>query len=333
MMPLRIRAGFLALAALAALSLASGPLRAEGVPVTIALSSSTLAYGGLRIAEQAGLFRRHGIDPRIIVMDSGNAAIAAVLSRSAEFSASGPGEVLAARVRGREVVILANIYRGLSGSLVLAKTVAEKLGVAADAPLEQRLRALDGLAIAAPSATSAYLTPIKSVAEAAGAKIKFVYMTQPAMVAALQAGAVQGVIAGAPFSLTPVSNGSGVLWISGPAGELPEAARPASSACLQTSAEYAQSHPDVVRNLQAVFTDLARLITEQPEQARQLLAKAYPQLDPASAAAAFTESAANWSRPVMTEADIEQEIMIQASTGALPGVKAIVPASVLVGGR
>ena len=46
--------------------------------ITLAVSSNTLAYGGLRIAEGAGLFSRNGLEPRIIVMESGNAAISAV---------------------------------------------------------------------------------------------------------------------------------------------------------------------------------------------------------------------------------------------------------------
>lgn len=315
--------------ALIAAMFVAGPLHAAGTPVTIALSSNTLAYGGLRIAEAAGLFQKHGLEPRIIVMDSGNAALSAVLGRSAEFSASGPGEVLAARVRGRSFVILANIYRGLSGSLVLARSVADTLAVPPDASVERRLRALDGLTIAAPSATSAYLHPIRSAAEGVGAKIKFVYMTQPAMVAALQAGAVQGIVAGAPFSLAPIANGSGTAWISGPRGELPAAAMPASSACLQTSLEYADAHPETIGSLRAVFDDVAQLIKDNPAEARALLARAYPQLDPAAARAAFDESAANWSRPVMTPDDIRQEIAIQASTGVLPGVTAIPPESVL----
>lgn len=316
----------------AAGALAALPSRqasAEAARVTLAVSSSTLAYGGLRIAEAAKLFERHGLEPKIIVMDSGNAAITAVLSGSAEFSSSGPGEVLAARARGQKVVIVSNLYRGLSGSVVLAKAVAAKLGDPGAMPVEQRLQALNGLAIATPSATSAYTHPIKSAAEAAKANVKFVYMTQPAMVAALQAGAVQGIIAGAPFSIAAVANGSGTLWLSGPRRDLPKAFEPASSACLQTSEAYARAHPDIIGQMRAVFADLARFISERPDEARALLGQAYPQLDPASIPAIFSQDAPNWAEPVMTEDQIRQEIDIQRSTGTVPGVEAIAPASVL----
>jgi ABC-type nitrate/sulfonate/bicarbonate transport system substrate-binding protein len=299
-------------------------------PVTLAISSNTLAYGGLRIAEGAGLFLKNGLAPRIVVMDSGNAAISAVLGRSAEFSASGPGEVLAAKVRGRDLVIILNIYRGLTGSLVLSKASAAKTGVAPDAPIEQRLRQLNGLSIAQPSATSAYLHPYKAASEAVGAKIKFVYMTQPAMVAALQAGAVDGIVAGAPFSLASITNGSGVLWISGPKDELPEPVRPTSSTCLQTTVEYAKSNPGVIAAMRGVAADLAAFIRDKPDEALAILARAFPSLDVPSAKAAFAENARNWSAPKMTPDDIKREIEIQVSSGSLPGVAAIDPASVLL---
>jgi ABC-type nitrate/sulfonate/bicarbonate transport system substrate-binding protein len=298
--------------------------------VTLAISSNTLAYGGLRIAQGAGLFPRNQLEPRIIVMDSGNAAISAVLGGSAEFSASGPGEVLAAKVRGRHLVIVQNFYRGLPGSLVLSKAAAAKSGVAPDAPIEQRLRVLDGLSIAEPSPTSAYLHPYKAASEAVGAKIKFVYMTQPAMVAALQAGVVDGIVAGAPFSLAPIANGSGVQWISGPKDELPEPVRPTSSACLQTTTEYAKANPQIIAAMRQVSADLVDFIRDKPDEALVILAKAYPSLDAPSVKAAFVENARNWSTPKMTADDIRREIEIQVSSGALPGVANVDPASVLL---
>ena len=310
------------------------PLRrlaaAELIPITLAISSSSLAYGGLRIAERSGLFQKNGLAPKIVVMDSGNAAITAVLAGSAAFSAAGPGEVLAARVHDQKIVILVNLYRGLSGSLVLSKAVAAKLGDAAAGDITARVRALDGLTIAEPSATSAYLHPYRSAAEAQKATIRFVYMTQPAMEAALQTGAIQGMVASAPFSQAAIANGSGQLWISGPRADLPASVLPASSACLQTSEAYAQANPDIIRRLFAVFTDLRTEVAQQPDTARAALARGYPQLDAATIAEVFQAEAGNWTRPVMSVDDMRQEIAIQVSSGALRGVDRIDPASLLL---
>ena len=246
---------------------------------------------------KAGIFAKHGLQPKIVVMDSGNAAMTALIAGSAQFSASGPGEVLAARSRGQNVVIVGNFYRGLSASVVLSKAVADKLNVAANAPIKERLRALDGLTIAAPSATSAYLHPVKAAAEEVGAKVKFVYMAQPAMVAALQSGAIQGMIAASPYAGVPVAKGSGVAWISGPKGEFPASVQPSSSACLQTSEQFATANPQVIAKMRAVLSDLAQYIKDKPDEAKRNLAAAYPQVDSAAIDQAFAQDAGNWARP------------------------------------
>jgi ABC-type nitrate/sulfonate/bicarbonate transport system substrate-binding protein len=298
--------------------------------VTLAISSNSLAYGGLRIAQGAGLFEKNGITPAITVMDNGNATLAAVISGSVEFCSDSPGGVLAARVRGQKIAIVANIYRGLSGSLVLAKAVADKLGSPAEASIEAKLNALNGLIVATPSPTSSYTYPYKIAAQAVGAKPRFTYMSQPAMLAALKAGAVQGIVAGAPFSTDAVANGSGVTWISGPKGELPSSAQPTSSACVETGAAYAAAHPDVIAQLRTGFAALATFIKGQPDDAERLLARAYPELSADTIAAVFHENGPNWARPTMTVADIRQEIALQEKSGILPGVSVVDPASVLL---
>jgi ABC-type nitrate/sulfonate/bicarbonate transport system substrate-binding protein len=303
--------------------------RAAGTPVRLAVSSNSLAYGGVRIAEKAGLFERNGLSPTITVMDSGSAALTAVLSGSLEFCSASLGEVLAARVHGQKILVVANVYRGLSGSLVLAKAVVDKLGVGASAPIEARLKAVGGLAVATPSATSSYTFPFRIAGQAAGAQPRFVYMAQPAMVAALKTGAVQGIIAGAPFSTQAVASGAGVMWINGPKGELPADALPTSSAAIETSEAYAAAHPEVVTRLRASFDALSRFIKERPGEAERALASAYPQLGADTIAAVFREDGPNWAQPVMSVDDIRHEIALQQKAGVIRGVEGVDPASVL----
>ncbi len=328
MIPRRTLLGTAGAALLAPRAWATTPVTAT--PVTLAISSSTLAYGGLRIAENAGLFSRNGLDARIVVMDSGNAALSAVLGGSAQFAASGPGEVLAARLRGRDMLVVANVYHGLSGSMLLTKAAAAKTGVAPDAPVAQRLRAVSGLSIAEPSPTSAYLHPYKAAAEEVGATMRVVYMAQPAMVAALKAGAVDGAVLGSPFAQSAIRNGSSVPWISGPRDELPASVRTASSACLQATAEYNTANKPVIAALRQVLADLAAFLRDKPAEATELLGRAYKTMDPDSLNDAFAENWRNWAQPALTVAEMRQEIAIQEASGTMPGVGKMDPASVLL---
>jgi ABC-type nitrate/sulfonate/bicarbonate transport system substrate-binding protein len=299
--------------------------------VTIAVSSTSFVLGGVRIGEQAGLFATNGLHARIVVMESGNAAMSALIGGSAQFTVAGPGEVLAARARGQDVVIVANLYKGLAGSVVLSRDAVASLNVAPNAPVMERLRALNGLSIAVPSATSALLAPVRDAAEAAGAHIRFSYMSQPAMVAALESKAVQGIDASFPFAGTPIIRGTGVLWIDGPGAELAQFS-PASSSCIQTTGAYATANADTVRRLQKSIVAIADYVGERPAEAKQALAKGYPQLGPTEIDLAFSEQQKNWTKPFLSVDDIRHEIGLLKASANLPGLDAIDPASVLVPG-
>ncbi len=323
------RSVLLAAAGAAALPTAARA-QAKLTPIVMAVSSNSLAFGGMHIALQAGLFEKNGLSPKVIVSESGAAAMAAVLSGSVDFAAGATGEVLAARLHGQKIVMVTNFYRGLSGSLVLSKTIADRLGAASTLPLAAKLKALDGLVIATPSATSSYTRPYKNSAQSVGATPRLVYMTQPAMLAALQSGAIQGFIAGAPFTISAVKNGTGVVWISGPRGELPAEELPATSACFDTSEDYVAAHPEIIRAFQAVFADLIMLIRDHPQDALRHLSEAYPQLDSDSAAEIFRDESPNWSRPVLSEADAQHEIALQVASGLLKGAETVAPKDLLV---
>jgi ABC-type nitrate/sulfonate/bicarbonate transport system substrate-binding protein len=298
-------------------------------PVTLTVSSATLAYGGMRIALGAGLYAKNGIDLRVIVMDSGNAALAAVLGGSAAFASAGPAEVLAARMHGRDIVVVLNFYRGLLASLMLTKSAAAKTGVAPNAPLAKRLHALDGLTIALPSPTTSVLQPYKAAAEGVGAKMKYAYMTQPATVAALQTGAVDGGILVPPFSLTAQANGSGIIWINGPRNELPADVSPTSSVCAQTTSDYAKANPTVIAAMRQTSKDLGVFLREHPEEALTHLMHAYPSVNEASAKALLAENTPNWSNATLTADDIRREIAILVRANGLPGVEKVDPTSVI----
>ena len=288
--------------------------------VAIAVSSTSFVVGGVRIGEKAGIFARNGLAPRIVVMDSGSAALTALLGGSTQFSISGPPEVLAARARKQDVVIVANLYAGLAGSVVLSKPVVAKLGVSPTAPLAERLRALDGLVIAEPSATSSLLGPIRAAAESVGAKIRFTYMAQGTMPAALENNAIQGMVASFPFAGTPILRGTGVLWVDGPGGELAAEVLPASSSVIQTTAATAKANPELIRRLQQTVIDIAAYIQADQAGARRALGAAYSQLSAAEIDLAYSAQWRNWTKPFLTEADLRQEVKLLKASVNLPGL-------------
>lgn len=311
--------------------LMAGGAQAQMRDLAIPISSTSFGTAAIRVAKELGLFEKQGINARFVTMDSSSAAMTALISGSSEVVLSGPGEMIAARARNQPIVAVVDCYRGFAAALVLRKDIAEKFASAAAGPPAAKLKALDGLTIASPSATSAYTVAFRGAADAQGAKIKFTYMAQPTMAAALAAKAIDGYIAGAPFWGEPVTRGTGALWLSGPRGDLPPQNMPYSSVSLQVMKAFADANLPLMKSLQAVLADLGATIDKNPGAVKAAVRKLYPELDEAAVDLYLTTEMQAWKTRPFTATDFRQEIDFVKSTGAdLPNVDSIDPASLFV---
>lgn len=319
-----------ALVVLATLVAAAGASAQQARELTMGLASTSFATVVPRIAQEMGLYAKYGLEPKFTVMDNASGATTALISKSVESANSGPGEVVVAQARGQKVVVVANTYAGMSGTLVLAKYVADKLGVAANAPVSSRLKALDGLIIASPSATGVYTISLKNAAAAAGASVRFTYMALSAMPAALDSGAVQGFIAGAPFWAVPIVKGNGVMWISGPKGDLPAEFVPVSSSNLQMMRAFAEANPAVAKSLASIVGDVAKAVDERPADVKAAVAKLYPNVDAATLDLLFAAESVAWKVKPVTPKDMAHEIAYVKKVGVpLPQIDSVNPASMI----
>lgn len=298
--------------------------------VVIGLSSNSLGAAAFRIAKELGLFEKHGLAAKLIIMDSGNSVAAALISGSVQMVTAGMGELIAARARNLPIVAVTNTYGGLSGTLVLAKSVADKLGVSPNAPWQERMKALDGLSIASTTATSSNTVAYQAAATVAGAKFRSVYIAQDAMPAALESGAVQGFISAAPFWAFSVTRGAAVLWMSGPKGELPEDLRSSTSNMVLVTHSFAEAHPDVVKDVDAVYRDFVKALDERPAEVKAIIAKLYPTLDQPTIEMLFVMESYAWKSKPLVPADVSKEIgFTKKSSSQLPGLDQIDPAAAL----
>ena len=300
--------------------------------IVVAVSSTSLGASGPRIANEMGLFREQGLAPRFAVMESGNAGIAALLSGSVPFALSGPGEIVAVRARGQKLVYVANCYAGLAGTLILSKAAVDKLGVPLSAPPAERLKALGGLVIASPSATSVYTLGFKIAAARSGSgQIRFTYMAQPAMAAALESGAIQGYIAGAPFWAPPVMRGVAVPWASAPKHEVPDEALPSSSTCLVCTQDFAESNRDLIQKARAGVAAFGKAIEQRPSDVKAAVLKLFPEVDAATLDLLYPAEAASWNAPPFTLKDVERDIaFIKAGGVQVPDINKLDPSVLLI---
>lgn len=315
-----------------AMFLAAGTASAQTLrDVSFGLASSSMTGGTARIAKELGLFEKHGLNAKIIVMDSGNAATTALVSKSVNFAVSGAGDLITPNAKGRNIVAIANAYNGLGGGLVLSKAAIDKLGISATAPVKDRLKVLDGLLIGTTSPTSVLTISLKGAALGAGANIRFTYLAQPAYTAALESGAIQGFIGGAPFWAHPIVRGSGVLWLNGAKGEFPPENAPTTSSLVMTLRETAEADPELVKKVKAVFVELGTAVEERPADVRAAIARLYPDLSSSTIDLLFDNESGAWKSPPLTIEQMEHEIAyVKLSGQAPPEIDRVSPASLIM---
>jgi ABC-type nitrate/sulfonate/bicarbonate transport system substrate-binding protein len=298
--------------------------------VNFGLSSNSLGAASFRIAKELGLFEKHGLEPKFSAMDTAAAVTAALISGSVQVATAAIGELVAAQARGQPVVEVTNSYGGLSGTMVLSKAVADKLGVSPNAPIDQRLKALNGLVIASTAGTSINTTAYQAAANRVGAKYRATFMAQDAMPAALDSGAVQGFVSAAPYWSLPITKGTGVLWISGPKGELPADLTPSTSNFLMVLRPYAEAHPDLIKRIDAVYQDFIKALNERPDAVEAVIAKLFPSLDKPTVDMLFGMESYAWKAKKLTVDDMRKDIgFLKASGANVPNIDRIDPASLL----
>ena len=254
-------------------------------------------------------------------MDSANATATSLIAGSVDAAISGPGELIAAQARGVDMVVVANIYNGLNGTLVMSKAVADQLGVAPDAPVEERLKALDGRVVATTSSTSAFTVSSRAAIEATGAKPSFVFMGQPAMQAAMESGSIHAYMASAPFWTIPVLNDTGYVWVSGPKGEFPRDLTPASAVGVYAMRDHAEERSEVMGQIAAVFAELAQAFEERPDEVKAAIGRAYPNIGPETIETFYDIEQGGFMARTLTVEDMAHEIGYVKLGGAnLPGI-------------
>ncbi len=100
--------------------------------IRVGLSSVSALHGAMWVAEQKGLFRKHGIETEIIVTGQGaTAGIGALLANDIQIASAGGDSLVNAALRGGEtVMIAAGVNKGLNRIMVRSdvKTPADLKG-------------------------------------------------------------------------------------------------------------------------------------------------------------------------------------------------------------
>jgi ABC-type nitrate/sulfonate/bicarbonate transport system substrate-binding protein len=247
---------------------AAGGTKSLGT-VTLAMGSKSASMALAFIASEDGLFAKNGLTVKSVYTGTGALATAALVSGSAQFALGGGQGFFTAEASGQKFYMLAKGESGLGTQLVLTPAAIKKTGLTSSSTTAEKVKALNGLTIASASASSSWTAQANKAADTQGATIKWTYVAETAMAAAIKAGNVDGLVAAPPWTTQVLANKTADLWLNGPDGTFPGGfAVPAYGDPLAaTTQAYATAHPDAVKAFTKSLLEASDLVNSDPAKA------------------------------------------------------------------
>lgn len=266
-------------------SLQAATANAEDL-VRIATASTSVAHGPLPLAmADPSIFGANGI--RIEVTDLKGQSpncIAALLSEAVELCQVGTPTGTDAIAEGAKFKAVA-VITGPINEIFISKKVADASGVAADAPVEERIKALKGLNLVTAAPGTAHYLTLEATLKKGGLTMNDVQYRTLGDVTAMIESIRNGQIDGALWtigSLAPLlMDGSGVRWISMARGDIDEF-KTLPYVTVYARADWVDANPDLVARIHKSYADAIHQLKTDPERTSKLFKDMFfPNLDQA----------------------------------------------------
>lgn len=250
--------------------------------VTIMLAVDILPFAPMHIATARGYFKAEGVDAQIVVANGGPEAIAALVSKSAEFAASGSSDLVRSAEKGVELRAVQSMVNQFTMQMVARNEVISKLGLSRQAPVKDRLKALKGLTIGTPGPGSVAEAFTKYYVAYGGLDpdkdTKLVALGGgPVLTTALKQGQIDAYMLSAPFPEQTEVEGIGKIVVA--SGDVPGLDN-FPYELLFTRADYMEQNKDVVRAVARAISRGNNFILDHPKEANDILKQRFSKLDP-----------------------------------------------------
>jgi NitT/TauT family transport system substrate-binding protein len=142
---------FLMLIAAGALFWACGPQPAPAQgpqKIRVTVPTPSLMFYPLYYGQDKGHFPKEGMDVEVIVTNGDGPDVDAVISGSVQFAVSTPNRLFTSFEQGKPLKAAMMLAQRMAIECAMNKQVADRLGITAQTPLEERLKKLKGLTVA-----------------------------------------------------------------------------------------------------------------------------------------------------------------------------------------
>src|SRR4051794_33065909 len=280
------------LAALAGAVLLTAPVHAQpgsgAENVVLAVPNVALTFAPGYLAEDLGLFAKHGLNVKSVVI-TGIGSANAVISGSADFAEISGATLTRAAARGQRMIGLVSTLNRPVIQIVLRKELAP--GFDPKAPLEKRVQLLRGRTIAVDSINSvihAYLLLLARRAGVSPDDIRVAPMAPNSTMAAYQTKQIDGFTMSMPWPLQPVLDGTAVVIASGSDGD-PADMYPFGHNVFVAKPETCERRKSACVKLGKAMVEAINGMLDRPDEALVLLKKRFAAFDDKLLAAGFAE--------------------------------------------
>jgi NitT/TauT family transport system substrate-binding protein len=284
---------------------------------SVALPAVSPLYVIQDVADDLQLWQKYGVDLKTVDVP-GVGAVNAVISGSVEFAESAAASPLRAARSGQHLLVIATLGDRLYVQIVLRRSVAEAASFDRSASLAVRARLLRGRTIAVEAvggSADAYLRLIAVQGGLTEDDLHLAPMLQSSMEAAFETNAIDGYVAGPPYSIVPVQAGSGVVVASGPDGD-PDSMVPFGYIVMVTRPQVCEARRALCLGVGRALKEAAAFVADHPAEAAASVRKRFPTLSDATFQATMTAVLRAVPRaPVTTAPVLEHADLFNVAAG------------------
>jgi NitT/TauT family transport system substrate-binding protein len=218
------------------------------------------------VTRDAGLWRKYGLDSRVVVFESGSILAQAALSGEVKFSISSGPATIASRTQGADTIIVGAVVNTLPYSVVAAKHIT-------------RWDQLKGKKVAVSRFGSGTDTAMRMVLKKFGmdpAKDVTILQvgTQPARVQALAAGAIDATLISPPLDLAAKKQGYNILV------NIADLGIPYPQTVIETTDRFIKENPQTVKHFLKGFLEGVRYAASHRDHTKKVITKYLMTADP-----------------------------------------------------
>jgi NitT/TauT family transport system substrate-binding protein len=218
------------------------------------------------VAQDAGMWKKHGLDTKVIVFEAGSTLAQVARSGDVKFAINAGPTTIAARTQGADSVIIAAVVNTLPYSLVTAKGIT-------------KWSDLKGKKVAISRFGSGTDTAIRLVCKRFGldpAKDLVILQggTQPSRLQALAAGAIDATLVSPPLDLTAKKQGYPILVNIADLGiHYPQLV-------IETTDRFNRENPAAVKRFLKGFIEGVHYVAGHKEETKRIITKYLKTADP-----------------------------------------------------